>query len=218
MAKSTSKRGTPASRKNDRAKAGASKPAAKPAKAAGQRAGGKPKSGAAAEPEEGRRLGLRGAAPWAARHAAKHAAEARARNAEPPRPGSARATLRVPEQADRIKATISELYTVLSKIRGLKKSLHESFYEMGELLGSIRDRELFTAKGYTTFEAFVEREIDMSKTATLRLERIPRVFRQEAAREYGLEALFAAIGTLEDSRTTGTTPTLPMKPPTGGKR
>ena len=43
-----------------------------------------------------RKLGLRGAAPWAARHAAKHAAEARARAAEPPLPGSARATIRVP--------------------------------------------------------------------------------------------------------------------------
>src|SRR4051794_28703822 len=46
-----------------------------------------------------RKLGLRGAAPWAARHAAKHAAEARARAAEPPPPGSARATIRVPTGA-----------------------------------------------------------------------------------------------------------------------
>ncbi len=51
-----------------------------------------------------RKLGLRGAAPWAARHAAKHAAEARARAAEPPLPGSARATIRTPVMAEDIKA------------------------------------------------------------------------------------------------------------------
>ncbi|MDP9037127.1 MAG: hypothetical protein M3O50_20200, partial [Myxococcota bacterium] len=63
-----------------------------------------PKAGAGKE--EGplkRKLGLRGAAPWAARHAAKHAAEARARAAEPPLPGSARATIRTPENAEDIK-------------------------------------------------------------------------------------------------------------------
>jgi hypothetical protein len=231
MAKNTTKRGQPAATGSGKERSGkvapppaANKPGAKAGKGgkAAPPAKGKGKGkgkGAKAEAEldeEGRRLGLRGAAPWAARHAAKHAAEARARNAEPPRPGSARATLRVPEQADRIKASISELHNLTSKIRSLKKTLHDSFYEMGELLGTIRDRELYIAKGYSTFESFVEREIDMGKTATLRLERIPRVFRLDAAREYGLEALFAAIGTLEDSRVTGTTPALPMKPPTGG--
>ena len=39
-----------------------------------------------------------------ARHAAKHAEELRKRNAEPPPPGSARATLRVPPEAEAIKA------------------------------------------------------------------------------------------------------------------
>ncbi len=168
--------------------------------------------------EESRRLGLRGAAPWAARHAAKHAAEARARNAEPPRPGSARATLRTPEHADAIKASVGELHTIMSRIRAMKKTVHDTFFEMGELLGSIKDRELYIAKGYSTFESFVEREVDLGKTVTLRLERIPRVFQKVAAREYGLEALLSALGALEDARVTGTTPTLPMKPPTGSKR
>ena len=57
-------------------------------------------------PPSKRKLGLRGAAPWAARHAAKHAAEARARAAEPAPPGSARATIRVPDGAEAIKAKI----------------------------------------------------------------------------------------------------------------
>jgi hypothetical protein len=229
MAKKMKERGKPGAQRAERNRAAkkpakAAKPepkaakAAKPGKPGKPGKAGKPGKGAAADTDEGRRLGLRGAAPWAARHAAKHAAEARARNAEPPRPGSARATLRTPEQADRIKASVGELHTLVSRIRGMKKTLHDTFFEMGELLGSIKDRELYIAKGYSTFESFVEREFDFGKTVTLRLERVPRVLQKDAAREYGLEAVLAALGTLEDSRVTGTTPALPMKPPTGSKR
>ncbi|HMJ10828.1 MAG TPA: hypothetical protein VK524_05445, partial [Polyangiaceae bacterium] len=87
------------------------------------------KKGKAAD--SGKRPSARGAAPWAARHAAKHAAEARARNAEPPRPGSARATLRTPDEAERIKARIGELHTALGKIRALRKNLAANFYPIG---------------------------------------------------------------------------------------
>src|SRR5690349_16260616 len=74
------------------------------------------KAGSAPEPPK-RKLGLRGAAPWAARHAAKHAAEARARAAEPPLPGSARATIRTPAQAEDIKQKIAELHNSLQQIK-----------------------------------------------------------------------------------------------------
>ncbi len=108
----------------------------------------------------GRRSGLRGAAPWAARHAAKHAAEARARNASPAPPGSARATLRTPEAAEQIKATVSELHNTLVRIRALRKNFNDKFYELGVLLGRIKDGELYIAKGYSSFETFLEREIE----------------------------------------------------------
>src|SRR5262245_22990081 len=85
-----------------------------------------------------RKLGLRGAAPWAARHAAKHAAEARARAAEPPPPGSARATIRVPPEAEQIKAKITELYNQTQKIRMLRKRLDRGFFEIGEILSDIQ--------------------------------------------------------------------------------
>jgi hypothetical protein len=225
MAKNKSKRGQGnrggAQKAPSKAVGAGRKSAAARPPAAGSKAKKASKKKGAKEEEldaEGRRLGLRGAAPWAARHAAKHAAEARARNAEPPRPGSARATLRTPDQADRIKASIGELHNLMSRFRSLKKTIHDSFYEMGELLGSVKDRELFIAKGYSSFETFVERECDLGKTTSLRLERIPRVFRLDAAREYGLEAVLLALGTLEDSRVTGTTPALPLKPPSGSKR
>ena len=75
--------------------------------------------------------GLRGAAPWAARHAAKHAAEARARAAEPPPPGSARATIRVPTGAEELKAKIGELHNALVQIRSYRKNLNKGFFDIG---------------------------------------------------------------------------------------
>src|SRR6187549_2005258 len=78
-----------------------------------------------------RKLGLRGAAPWAARHAAKHAAEARARAAEPPLPGSARATIRTPVTAEAIKAKIADLHNALQQIKGFRKNLAKGFFDIG---------------------------------------------------------------------------------------
>jgi hypothetical protein len=144
-----------------------------------------------------RRFGTRGAAPWAARHAEKRAAEAAARLREPLRPGSARATLRTPAQADRIKERISELHTALGRVRALRKNVGENFFELGRALRHIADERLFDAKGYATFEAFVEREIDLGKVVALRLARVPEVFQERAARHHGLEAVLAAIGVLE---------------------
>ena len=157
---------------------------------------------------------FRGSAPWAARHAKKHAEEAEKRNLEPPRPGSARATLRTPEQAEDIKARITALHERLGRLRALKKRLSEQAHAAGTLLKEIRDLRLFEAKGYATFEAFVEREIDLgSKLLALRLIRIPEVFTEPAARELGLEALLAALDTLER---TAHPPAKPSpRPPTG---
>src|SRR5438045_8208990 len=85
-----------------------------------------------------RKLGLRGAAPWAARHAAKHAAEARARAAEPPLPGSARATIRTPAQAEDIKQKIADLHNSLQQIKAFRKNLAKGFYDVGVVLNEIK--------------------------------------------------------------------------------
>src|SRR5215471_12552645 len=119
-----------------------------------------------------RKLGLRGAALWAARHAAKHAAEARARAAEPAPPGSARATIRVPTGAEEIKAKIAELHAQTTKIRTLRKRLDKGFFEIGQVLTEIQQHELYQAKGYGSFEAFLEREIDLGKQTALKLMKI----------------------------------------------
>ncbi|MCC6666265.1 MAG: hypothetical protein IT375_21100 [Polyangiaceae bacterium] len=180
---------------------------------------------AAAAEADDKRSGLRGAAPWAARHAAKHAAEARARNASPPPPGSARATLRTPESAELIKAKIAELHNAIVRIRTLRKHPNEKFYELGQVLGMIKDGRLYEAKGFNSFEAFVEREVDLSKTTTLRLERVPRLFHEGPARELGLEAVLAAVEAIDAIVTGQRAPAtraqqaaaLPLKPPTGRK-
>jgi hypothetical protein len=170
-----------------------------------------------------RKLGLRGAAPWAARHAAKHAAEARARAAEPAPPGSARATIRTPDDAEKIKARVAELFNQTQKIRTLRKRLEKGFFEIGQVLSEIQQQELYLAKGYGSFEAFLEREIDLGKQTSLKLIKIAHTFQQEAALDYGMDRLFAALAALEGESAIpkpsipsapGSRPFLPLKPPT----
>lgn len=169
-----------------------------------------------------RKLGLRGAAPWAARHAAKHAAEARARAAEPAPPGSARATIRVPDDAEKIKAKIAELHNQTQKIRTLRKRLEKGFFEIGQVLSEIQQQELYLAKGFGSFEAFLEREIDLGKQTSLKLIKIAHTFQQDAALDYGMDRLFAALSALEGETAVpkpsipsapGSRPLLPLKPP-----
>jgi hypothetical protein len=176
-----------------------------------------------------RKLGLRGAAPWAARHAAKHAAEARARAAEPPPPGSARATIRVPTGAEELKAKIGELHNALLQIRSYRKNLNKGFFDIGTVLRDVQQRKLYEAKGYGSFEAFLEREIDLGKTTALKLIKVSMVFVKASALEYGMDRLFQAVQVLDTSSEapvkTGPTPppaqpsnprlALPLKPPLG---
>jgi hypothetical protein len=170
-----------------------------------------------------RKLGLRGAAPWAARHAAKHAAEARARAAEPAPPGSARATIRVPEGAEEIKQKIAELHNQTQKIRTLRKRMEKGFFDIGLVLAEIQEQGLFVAKGYGSFDAFLEREIDLGKQTSLKLVKISKIFQKEAALDYGMERLFGALAALEgEVATQKAAPStqgqhaplpLPLKPP-----
>lgn len=160
------------------------------------------KSGAPGKEDAGsakRKLGLRGAAPWAARHAAKHAAEARARAAEPPLPGSARATIRTPENAEDIKQKVRDLHAALAQIKALRKNLPKTFYDIGGVLKDIQARRLYEAKRFPSFEAFVEREIDLGKTTALRLVRVAGLFVKEGALEVGMDRLFAAIQAIDSA-------------------
>jgi hypothetical protein len=160
-----------------------------------------------------RKLGLRGAAPWAARHAAKHAAEARARAAEPPPPGSARATIRTPTGVEEIKAQVLELHNHLEQIKALRKNLPKTFFEVGNLLRVIHDRKLYAAKGFQSFESFLEREVDLGKAVALRLARVAVVFQREAALEYGLERVLDALARLDSGSVPAQVAAKPVHPP-----
>jgi hypothetical protein len=144
-----------------------------------------------------RNFGLRGAAPWVARHAAKHAEELRRRNAEPAPPGSARATLRTPKQAEQIKGRIGQLHQRATQINVLRRKLEKTFVEVGDLLTEIQSQNLFEAKGYASFEAFVDREIEIPRITALRLIRIVQTFDREAALDYPLERLLNALAALD---------------------
>jgi len=171
---------------------------------------------------ENKRGGPRGSAPWAARHAAKHAAEAAARNASPPLPGSARATLRKPQDAEELKARLTELSQAIARLRGLKRTLPRDFWEASLVLAQIMDQKLYEAKGYATFEAFAERELEFGKASALRMVRIPKVFQEAAAREIGLAGLMMALESIEGERESQTRiavaqPAKPLKPPVAAR-
>jgi hypothetical protein len=166
-------------------------------------------------PKAPRKFGVRGAAPWALRHAERQAAEAARRNREPPKPGSARATLRTPEAADRMKASIGELHGLLQKLRVLQKNLNDGFYELGQILGDIEDRKLHEVKGYSTIETFAERELAVGKGLAQKLVRIPTLFQPAAAKALRLDALVRAIDAIDQAPQAAASRAakLPLKPP-----
>lgn len=165
-----------------------------------------------------RNNGPRGSAPWATRHAAKRAAEAAARNATPPPPGSARATLRTPERAEELKLQLTELANGLAKLRALKRTIQKDFWEAASILADIQDRQLYLAKGYASFEAFADREVELGKATSIRLARLPKLFVPTAAKELGLTSLLAALEAIDGERESQTRiavaqPAKPLKPP-----
>ena len=124
-----------------------------------------------------------------------------AKPGEAPKPAplvpTGRAPVRTPERAEELKAKITALTTATNQIKGLKRSLNKSFYEIGTILGEIQAKRLYEAKGYGSFEAFVEREIELGKQMSLRIMRISQTFLKEAALSAGLERTSAALAALE---------------------
>ena len=204
--------------KNDRSRS--SSPPVNGQREQGSAAGGR-LSGGTQKANGKRRFSLRGTAPWAARHAAKHAAEAAARHSAPVVPGSARATLRTPAGAENLKERIRRLHVAVTRIAELRRNVAGNFYQIGLVLRTIRDEALYDAKGYFSFEAFAERETGLGKLMAARLSRVPSVFLEQAASEYGLHAVLAALDAMDESVATGdaqpvraaASVSLPAKPP-----
>jgi hypothetical protein len=139
---------------------------------------------------------------------------------EPAPPGSARATIRTPTGAEAIKQQIADLHNQTTRIKALRKRYDKGFYEIGEVLSDIQQRELFRAKGYGSFETFLEREVDLGKSVCVKLMKIPTVFQKDVALDYGMDRLFSALLALEGElipraipSAPGSKPGLPLKPP-----
>jgi hypothetical protein len=110
-----------------------------------------------------------------------------------------------------------QLHDALTRLRGMKKQLNDRFFEAALVLQGIREAKLFDAKGYASFEAFVEREVDLGgRTLALRLARIPEVFLEDAARAHGLEALLAALEAMEQAAQRNQRSQ--VRPPSPGRR
>ena len=123
--------------------------------------------------------------------------------AVPPPPGSARATIRVPTGAEEIKARIGELQSAIQEIKILRKNLAQNFFDVGMVLKTILERKLYEARGFGTFEAFLDRELDLGKTTSMRLVHMVDLFHRDAALQYGLDRVMAAMLVLEAPREAG---------------
>ncbi|MCA9602305.1 MAG: hypothetical protein KC417_09785 [Myxococcales bacterium] len=162
---------------------GAAKKAAKPAKAP------KPVAKAAVPAKAGAKNG--------AKNGAKAKAGAKGIN------GSRGPLVRVPKGAEELKVRLGALSGKVAQIRNLRRSLQKNFFDIALLMREIELDRLFEVKGYGSFEAFVERELDLGKRLGLRMARVSETFVREAAEAAGLDRVIAAIdalhGTEEES-------------------
>lgn len=133
----------------------------------------------------------------------------------PPTPPRSRLSVREPAQADDLKMKIGALATAINQIRAVKRSIQRSFWDVGLILVDVRDRKLYVAKGYGSFEAFVEREIDLGKTISMRLVRAVEIFVREPAVAAGMDRVLSAVaafdGETEAAALTSTSPVVPIR-------
>ena len=122
----------------------------------------------------------------------------------PPRPatpaGSLHTAARTPEGAEGLKQRLSQVMSLLSQLRGLKRTLNRQFFEAGLLLQRLSEPTLYQSKGYGSFESFLEREVErelgIGRTQAHDLVKIVGVFQREAAEDLGLERLKSALRAL----------------------
>lgn len=112
-------------------------------------------------------------------------------------PSLSRTPARSPVGAEELKLKIGALYSATSQIKALKRSMSKSFFEIGRILSDIQEKKLYEVKGYGSFEAFIEREIDLGKLLSLRLVRITQVFVREAALAAGYDRCVAGVAAFD---------------------
>jgi hypothetical protein len=175
-------------------------PKAHPKGPAGKR---HPMAKKAAKPSKSRKKGASRPAP---RHAkAEKASKAKGKKGKAPtgptagfaKPRAPKDTIRRPSDSEELKQKLGALAQATNQVKNLKRTLHKSFWDIGQILKDIEDRRLYEVKGYGSFEAFVERELDLGKQLSLRIVRIAQTFLREAALRVGLEKAVAALEVLE---------------------
>ncbi len=142
----------------------------------------------------------RGAPPMLPRRLARRPLPSPGTPPPPPKatqPGSLHAPARAPDGAEGLKVRLMAVINDLGKLRSLKRSLQKQFWEAGRILSELSRPELYQAKGYGSWESFVEREIErelaIGRTTAEELRRVVVVFQREAAEELGFERLRQAL-------------------------
>ena len=140
----------------------------------------------------------------------------------PSKPPAGAATAKVEERPTKggqtkneLKAQFAKLSSATAQIASLKRAINKGFYDIGLLLTQIRNEKLYEVKGYGSFEAFVEREIDINKVTCLRLIRVAEALRQDQAMAAGFERSAAAVAAL-DGEAESATLARPGGSPLGG--
>lgn len=112
-----------------------------------------------------------------------------------------------------LKERLAKLSAATGKIVGLKRAINKNFFDIGLILNQIRDGKLYEVKGYGSFEAFIEREIDINRTVCLRSARIAEVLAREVALSAGLERAAAAVAVLDGDMSAEEPPLRPVTSP-----
>ncbi len=116
---------------------------------------------------------------------------------KPTTPGSLHAPARAPEGAEKLKANLTRAINALARLKALKRNLQRQFWEAALILQELSAPELYQAKGYGSWESFLEREVErelaIGRTQATDLVKIARIFQREAAEEIGLERLRRAL-------------------------
>jgi hypothetical protein len=115
--------------------------------------------------------------------------------------GSLHTEAREPAHAENIKARLTALMNAQQKLAELKRSANKNFYEIGEILHRVRDQRLFEVKGYSSFENYIEREVNLGQQFCMTAVRIFELFLPQAATALGFARLSAAVRAIDDEST-----------------
>jgi hypothetical protein len=115
--------------------------------------------------------------------------------------GSLHTEAREPAHAQDIKARLTALINAQQKLAELKRSANKNFYEIGEILHRVRDQRLFEVKGYSSFENYIEREVNLGQQFCVTAVRIFELFLPQAATALGFARLSAAVRAIDDEST-----------------